>query len=151
MPHSEHGSPSLPCNFLFVEVVMAHGLETMKRINDDETRKHYEQTPGAEPLKRLTIAIDYDDTFTSDPATWAAVCHMLTYWHEVICVSSRRNCVEHREELRKHLPACVKSIVLSFDAPKREAARKAGFHVDIWIDDRPEAIATKEECLALVG
>jgi hypothetical protein len=100
----------------------------------------------------MVIAIDYDDTFTRDRVTWDLVIHDLnSAGHTIICVSSRKETQDNRRKLRDDLPNRVSAIVLAFDKPKRLAAKEAGFAVDVWIDDRPETIATKEECLALVG
>jgi hypothetical protein len=131
---------------------MVFGLETIKQMNADKCREHHERDckPTGQPPKRLTIAIDYDDTFTSDPVSWMHVIQILEYWHRVICVSSRKNTLENMNTLRSELHDAV-TVVLAYDKPKRLAAKEAGFDVDIWIDDRPETIATKEECLALVG
>jgi hypothetical protein len=127
---------------------MVHGLETIARLN----REEYERTIDAPAKpKRLTIAIDYDDTFTADPVTWSHVCQLLSLHHDVICVSARRKTAKNLDELRANLPTCVGVILLAYDRPKRLAARFSGFDVDIWIDDRPEGIATKEEMLAVVG
>ena len=90
---------------------------------------------------RLTIAIDFDDTFTADPQFWAKfieTCRM--YQHTIICVSARRNTIEHRHELRDLLPDGV-PVLLSYDQPKRDyVAEHSEYKVDIWIDDRPEGI-----------
>ncbi len=101
--------------------------------------------------QQLTIAIDFDDTFTADVEAWtAAIKELQRHGHQVICVSARRNVIEHRQELSRSLPENVK-VLLSYDMPKRAYAKKEGFTVDIWIDDKPEAIPTKEEYLELSG
>lgn len=93
----------------------------------------------------LTIAIDYDDTFTADPPMWRRV---IAIWqecgHRVICVSARRNTLDHRRELEAGLPEGV-PILLSYDTPKRQYAKQHGYRPDIWVDDMPEAIPTKDE------
>jgi hypothetical protein len=131
---------------------MVHCLETIKRLNDELLRAHFEREPDFEGGKRLTIAIDYDDTFTADPRAWTVVIQVLVAaGHRVVCVSSRRDTVEHQATLRRYLPTAVERIVLAYDMPKRKAARLFDIAVDIWIDDRPETIATKEEALKVVG
>jgi len=133
-------------------LAMVHCLETIERMNADATRGHYEREPQFEGVKRLTVAIDYDDTFTADPKAWTAVIKVLAAeGHRVVCVSSRRDTAEHRQTLRRFLPLAVEKIVLAYDKPKRSAARLYDLGVDIWIDDRPETIATKEEALSVVG
>ena len=127
---------------------MVHGLETMKRLN----REQFERTVETQPkYKMLTIAIDFDDTFTTDPVLWTSVIALLAVRHQVICVTSRRVSIPNVNALQRALTPHVAEIIYAYDQPKRLAAQEAGYAVDIWIDDRPETIATKEECLALVG
>lgn len=97
----------------------------------------------------LTVSIDFDDTFTADPDTWTEVIRVLQRsGHVVICTSARRNDLDNRRELENSLPGGV-CVLLSYDEPKRSYAKKQGYDVDIWIDDMPEAIPTKQECLKL--
>lgn len=93
----------------------------------------------------LTIAIDYDDTFTADTTAWTAVIRMLqSYGHFVICVSARLDSFNQRQELESALPKDVK-VHLSYCTQKKEFCEKLGLRVDIWIDDCPEAIVTKRD------
>jgi hypothetical protein len=93
----------------------------------------------------LTIAIDFDDTFTADAEAWTAVIQTLrSFGHRVVCVSARRNTFEHRAELVNALPSGV-TVLLSYDTPKRLYAKEQGVEVDIWIDDMPEAIPTRAD------
>jgi len=99
----------------------------------------------------LTIAIDYDDTYTADTEAWTEVIRTLQdHKHVVICVSARRDDFNHRRELQNALPPGVE-LLLSYDEPKRQFAKRHGYDVDIWIDDKPEAIPTKQDCLELCG
>lgn len=99
----------------------------------------------------LTVAIDYDDTFTADPEAWSCVIGELQrHGHRVVCVSARRNSFGHRQELQAALPQGV-TVLLSYDMPKRAYAKSQCVDVDIWIDDMPEAIPTKAEMLAIGG
>lgn len=89
---------------------------------------------------KLTIAIDFDDTFTADPKLWTEVIQKIQErGHRIICVSARRDVLEHRQALQAVLPEKV-PILLSYDVPKREFALKHGYDVDIWIEDTPEAV-----------
>ena len=93
----------------------------------------------------LVIAIDFDDTFTADCEAWRNVILILQqHMHTVICVSARRDTPSNRQELTQSLPLGVK-VLLSYDTPKRLFAKQHGYNVDIWIDDMPEAIVTKED------
>ncbi len=88
----------------------------------------------------MRIAIDYDDTFTADPATWCKVIRVLEdAGHEVVCVSARFANAENLEELGRNLPRHMQ-IVLSEHNAKAEVMAKRGTPVDIWIDDWPTAI-----------
>ena len=99
----------------------------------------------------LTIAIDYDDTFTADPTAWAQVIQLLqSFGHRVICVSARRDTLEHRQELTCELPDGV-AVFLSYGTPKREYVKSYNMQVDIWIDDTPESIPTKQDMIAMCG
>lgn len=100
---------------------------------------------------QLTIAIDFDDTFTADVEMWShVIAEFQRFGHSVVCVSARRNELGHRQELTQALPEGV-SVLLSYDAPKRLYAKSQGVDVDIWIDDMPEAIPTKQDILAMCG
>lgn len=91
----------------------------------------------------MLIAIDFDDTFTADPKMWTEVIHLMqAYGHTVICVSARRNTMDHRIELEDALPKGVK-VLLSYDEPKRDFAFRHNYVVDIWIDDFPDAIVSE--------
>ena len=97
----------------------------------------------------LTIAIDYDDTFTADASMWRRViAEMHKAGHRVVCVSARRNEIGHRQELTQALPDGV-AVMLSYDTPKRMFAKDEGIDVDIWIDDMPESIPTKRDMQAV--
>lgn len=99
----------------------------------------------------LTIAIDFDDTFTADVKMWSHVIQEFQrFGHTVVCVSARRDDISHRQELTRALPDGVQ-VLLSYDVPKRMYAKSKGVEVDIWIDDMPEAIPTKQEMLAVCG
>lgn len=90
----------------------------------------------------LTIAIDFDDTFTADVEFWTEWIYLARkYQHTVICVSARRDVIEHRQELRDSLPAGI-PVLLSYDQPKHDYAKAQGYDVDIWIDDCPEAVGS---------
>jgi hypothetical protein len=85
----------------------------------------------------MIISIDYDDTFTADPESWANVIELLSgAGHTVICVTARPDAEPHVSELYAALPSGM-SIVFAGDEAKQPSALKAGFAVDIWIDDNP--------------
>lgn len=93
-------------------------------------------------MKRpLTIALDYDDTFTADPELWCAfirTAHLRG--HVVVCITGRLAPPAFPEP---PLPNGIQVICcgrLAGTTPKREMAEKMGVHVDIWIDDIPAMI-----------
>lgn len=91
----------------------------------------------------MLISIDFDDTFTADPKMWTEIIHLMqAHGHTVICVSARRNTMDHRIELEDALPKGVK-VLLSYDEPKRDFALRNGYKVDVWIDDFPDAIVSE--------
>jgi len=88
--------------------------------------------------RRMRIAIDYDDTFTADPRAWREVIAVLqSRGHEVICVSARFKIFENQRELED---ATGLRVILCNHNVKIDVVRKAGLHVDIWIDDQPQWI-----------
>jgi len=77
----------------------------------------------------MIIAIDYDDTYTADPRGWdAVIAYMSDRGHEFICVTGR----EETQPADINLP-----IIYAPSSYKKKAAEKAGYSVDVWIDDLP--------------
>lgn len=90
--------------------------------------------------KPLTIAVDYDGTYSADPDTFTHVIELfLKAGHTVICVTGRSDDgvmdVPVRESIGKIVPC-----VFAGKEWKIVAARDAGYKVDIWIDDIPGMI-----------
>lgn len=101
--------------------------------------------------EKLTIAIDYDDTFTADVNAWSKVIEVLQLaGHDVVCISARRDELNQRRELEAALPKGVR-VLLSYGDPKQLYATSRGVNVDIWIDDCPEAIPTKQDMVRMCG
>lgn len=89
-------------------------------------------------MKQLTIGLDYDDTFTADPDLWRQfISDAESRGHKVICVTARRTPPDFSREPR--LPSSM-PIVCAGQQWKKHAAAKAGYPVDIWIDDIPGLI-----------
>lgn len=89
-------------------------------------------------MSQLTIAIDFDNTWSADPEGWRAVFHLLTSrGHAVIMATGRRGWSEDmgRAGLPSNMP-----IVYCGSELKEKATRAAGYEVDIWIDDMPGMI-----------
>jgi hypothetical protein len=62
---------------------------------------------------------------------------LLLHGNKVICATSRRDTFENRDDIERELPI---PIVFCSYCPKAEMVRRAGFVVDIWIDDNPHSI-----------
>jgi hypothetical protein len=85
----------------------------------------------------MIVAIDYDDTFTRDPVLWASFIGAATRrGHKVICVTGRYTPPEMGEP---PLPPGV-PVICTAGELKHPAALRAGYCVDVWIDDMPGLI-----------
>ena len=85
----------------------------------------------------LTIAIDFDGTFSADPDLWREIVGVMTgrrYGHKCILVTNRPEAMGNdvRAEVGDLMP-----IVFAGAQSKRSAAENAGYFVNIWIDDNP--------------
>lgn len=88
----------------------------------------------------MVIAIDYDDTFTQDPAFWRRFCMMaMGSGHHVILVTNRQGTRQDARELQR-LRGCVREIIFAQEGPKRYAARVRGYDPHVWIDDNPSTV-----------
>lgn len=80
----------------------------------------------------MTIAIDYDGTYTETPFLWSMfIMDAQRASHRIICVTAR--------------PACSPVDVpcetfYTSGAKKRAYMQCQGVKVDVWIDDRPEDV-----------
>ena len=100
-------------------------------------------TKAAEVTDPLTIAMDYDDTFTADMKFWSAfVQNANGAGHRVVCVTARRNTEENTDEINSKFNhwGCHMPIVFTELGSKLHAVEKRGLKIDIWIDDNPEAL-----------
>lgn len=90
--------------------------------------------------KPLTIAIDYDDTFTADPLLFEYfMMESAGRGHKVICVTARHYTPENKEELKSELP---KGTLIYFTGhrSKMEYMAEQGIIPNIWIDDQPKVV-----------
>lgn len=96
---------------------------------------------------RLTIAIDFDGTFIADPVLWRMFIEQAHgRGHRCVCVTGRSDEGELTGEVRRAINGLV-PVVFAGPNWKRDAARAAGFEVNVWIDDNPEYVA----CQALIS
>jgi hypothetical protein len=87
----------------------------------------------------MMLALDYDETYTRDPAFWDAVIQMATQrGHSVICATMR---YEHEgQDVVRDLGNKVESIIFTGRKAKYGAVSSAGYVPHIWIDDNPHWI-----------
>lgn len=88
--------------------------------------------------EEMIIAIDFDKTFTEDPQLWLSFIHNASLrGHEIICATSRK---EYSNDMNRHGWPIQYPIVYCWGQFKEHACAKAGYKVDIWIDDIPGMI-----------
>ena len=86
----------------------------------------------------MTIAIDYDGTYSADPALFNdLIATMKRAGHTVVLVTGRSE--EYGHEIKAALDGVI-PIVFAGMQWKRKAAIGAGFNVNVWIDDNPEYV-----------
>ncbi len=88
----------------------------------------------------MIIAIDYDGTYDRDPAAWDKAILALQDTATIICVTSRTE--EQGQPVLSSIGKVVGTAHCIFAGRKwkRDAAKEAGFEVDVWIDDMPATI-----------
>lgn len=94
-------------------------------------------------MDKLTIAIDYDDTYTADVKLWATfIRSALDLGHRVYCVTARRVDEESLDQINtsfRHWD-CMIPVIFTSMGSKLAAMKRRNIEVDIWIDDNPKAI-----------
>ena len=89
----------------------------------------------------MIISIDYDDTWTADPQMWGRIVKMMrARGHTVIGVTNRPPFPQFMRGVKKDMGPYVEDIIFAGPGPKREAAARMGYNVDVWIDDYPSAV-----------
>lgn len=92
-------------------------------------------------MREMVVAIDYDNTWTLDPALWGAFCHLLRgRGHRVILCSQRPPDHECSVEVCVAVDGQVDGVVLCSGKSKRQAAAEQGWAVDVWVDDFPVSV-----------
>jgi hypothetical protein len=102
----------------------------------------------------MTIALDYDGTYTRDPDLWDRfITDCSKSGHLVICVTQRTENTRPGRRRDERVPRLRISdeegtitlepipIICAGDQFKLDAARAAGYSVAIWIDDMPATIS----------
>jgi hypothetical protein len=90
--------------------------------------------------RKLTVAIDFDNTFSADPELFRTFVALLkARGHTPIMVTGRPE--KHGlDEAPKALAGDLMPIIFADGEWKINAARAKGYEVDIWIDDNPTYI-----------
>lgn len=84
----------------------------------------------------MIISLDYDETFTRDPAMWRQVIETAQIaGHMVVCVTARHEPPDPERE-----PEIPCNVFCTGGTPKRAFMQGKGIHVHVWIDDMPEFI-----------
>lgn len=87
-----------------------------------------------------TYALDYDDTFTADPALWRAwILLAKSRGHRVVCITGRSETESQRYELERAFGPDV-DVFFAGLRSKRECAITNGLTIDVWIEDCPGMI-----------
>ena len=90
----------------------------------------------------MNIGLDYDDTFTRDPAGWASVVKLLaSRCHNVYIVTWRdeQECVQVHADMQYWKVEC-EGIYATDRKAKEQFMYAKGICIDVWIDDNPRAI-----------
>lgn len=79
----------------------------------------------------LTIALDYDDTYSADPAMWDKFIKTAqAHGHKVVCVTMRKATLTERLDME--IP-----VIYTARKAKVGHCEREGIKIDIWIDDAP--------------
>ncbi len=92
----------------------------------------------------MRFAIDFDGTFAADPElfrTLIAAIH--ARGHDCVLVTGRSDTPPWGDEVRALVGALLPVVFAGGDW-KRNAARRAGLAIDVWIDDHPEYVAPQD-------
>jgi hydroxymethylpyrimidine pyrophosphatase-like HAD family hydrolase len=89
----------------------------------------------------MTFALDFDDTFTADPPCFAALIELAKqHGHKVLIVTARHRTEENIREIMEATELSRGSIYLTSLQPKMWYMQEQGVHIDVWIDDNPNAV-----------
>lgn len=96
----------------------------------------------------MTIGLDYDGTITRDTQFWREFIALAgANGHQVVIVTNRhQQSVSEIEDFANTLSGHV-PIVATAGQPKAAASKRAGYDVDVWVDDMPVLIYEGEQGL----
>lgn len=90
----------------------------------------------------MNIALDFDDTYTRDPAFWDKfIADAKERGHDIRIVTFRKSTMTDPalDYLARSIP-----VIFTEYTQKREWCNRVGFIVDVWIDDSPEFIVSNQ-------
>lgn len=88
----------------------------------------------------MTIAFDYDGTWSLDPEAWREAERALARaGHVCIVVTNRPYTEEHRIPSGM-VPGHMPIYYVGVGVLKKEAMQQKGVQVDVWVDDRPGCV-----------
>jgi hypothetical protein len=106
-----------------------------------------DQAEGESEGRSLTISIDYDRTFSADPALWGAFAKNAAASGNTVVMVSRRPEADRQivaDALGEYAPAFSQVLLVGPERLKEQAAQEAGITVDVWVDDSPQFIKGSE-------
>ena len=92
----------------------------------------------------MIFGIDFHGTMSRDPQAFRMLANMLqSRGHTCVLVTGIEDGDEYAAEVRREVGDLM-PIVFAAGAWKRQAAERAGYKVDVWIDDNPEYVAEQD-------
>jgi hypothetical protein len=90
----------------------------------------------------LNLSIDYDETYTRDPAAWNEFIDLMqSNGHNVYCVTLRHDKTEGKP-VREALAKRVDGLFFTNRQAKKDFMAERGIRIDVWVDDNPAFILT---------
>lgn len=96
---------------------------------------------GCGPVQPTVYSFDFDNTITRDPVGMLSVMEFLERRGHTVYVVTARHKDVHPEDLDFLRERGYKVFTTNLCA-KREYMRTQGIHIDVWVDDSPEAVYT---------
>ncbi len=90
---------------------------------------------------KMTIALDYDNTWTRDPATWGEIASLLRNAGHTIYGVTLRFPHEDEDMDEMYFLQCER-VFFTSNGEKDPYMQSQGIFIDVWIDDMPEMIRT---------
>lgn len=92
----------------------------------------------------MIFGIDFHGTFQRDPTGFRELVRNLQYrGHTCVLVTGIEDGDQYAAEVRREVRELM-PIVFAGSRWKKQAAKEAGYAVDVWIDDNPEYVAEQD-------